>query len=118
MRPWKNRDEIQATQPLSPRISSVIFGQISYDNMLKHWQKKEHCSYFYICWTEYNGNYRDSLMRTSDHPPYIGLEGLFVLVPYLVEYVLIEFIITLLPKRLSIVFEASILFYPLSLREA
>ena len=40
MRPWNNRDKIQATQPLSPRISSAIFGQISYDSMLQHWQKK------------------------------------------------------------------------------
>jgi hypothetical protein len=118
VRPWNNRDEIHATQPLSPYIGSVIFGQISYDNMLKHWQKKEPCSYFYICWTEYNGNYSDSLMHTPTHPSDIGLEGLFVIVGLLIKSVLIKFIITLLPKRLSIVFEGSILFYPLLLREA
>jgi len=63
-------------------------------------------------WTEYNGNYRDSLMHTPDHPSYIGLEVLFFVVEFLVKSVLIKFIITLLPKRLSIVFEGSILFSP------
>lgn len=57
-------------------------------------------------------------MHTPTHPPDIGLEGLFVIVELLIKSVLIEFIITLLPKRLSIVFEGSILFYPLLLREA
>ena len=112
MRPWNNRDKIQATQPLSPRISSIIFGQISYDNMLKNWQKKELCSYFYVCWTECNGNYRKSLMRTPDCPTYIGLEVLYIIAEFLVKSNLVEFIITLLPKRLSIVFEGSILFSP------
>jgi hypothetical protein len=80
--------------------------------------RKKPSSYFYMCWTEYDGDYRKSLMHTPDHPSYIVLEGVFVIIPYLVKYVLIKFIITLLPKRLSIVFEGSILFPLLLLREA
>jgi hypothetical protein len=74
--------------------------------------RKKPGSRFHMCWTEYDGNYRKSLIHTPDRPPYIVLEVVFVIIPYLVKYVLIKFIITLLPKRLSIVFEGSILFPP------
>jgi hypothetical protein len=112
VRPSNNLDEIQATQPLSPCIDSVVFGQISYVNMLQQWQKKESGSHFYTCWTEYDGNYRNSLMHTRNRPPYLGLEVLFVIVALLVKTVLIKAIIPLLSKKLSIVFKGSILYFP------
>jgi hypothetical protein len=43
-------------------------------------------------------NCRNSLMHTPDLSFYIGLEGLFVIAAFLVKAVLIEVIITLLPK--------------------
>jgi hypothetical protein len=112
VRPSNNRDKTEATQPLSPCIDSVILGQIGYVNMLQQWQKKESGSHFYMCWTEYDGNCRNSLMHTPDRPPYIGLEGLFIIAAFLVKAVLIDIIIPLLSKKLSIVFEGSILFSP------
>lgn len=69
-------------------------------------------SHFYICWTEYDGNYRKSLVHIPDRPHCIGHEVLYVIAEFLVKSNLVEFIITLLPERLSIVIEGSILFPP------
>jgi hypothetical protein len=46
--------------------------------------RKKPGSHFYMCWTEYDGNYRKSLIRTPAHPSYIGLEVLYVLIEFLV----------------------------------
>jgi hypothetical protein len=66
--------------------------------MLQQWQEKEPGSHFYMFWTEYDRNSRNSLMHTPDLSPCIGLEGLFVIAAFLVKAVLIEVIISLLPK--------------------
>lgn len=80
-------------------------------------RKKGPSSHFYMCWTEYDGNYSISLMHTLERPSYISLELLFLIIALLskalvIKAVLILFIIPLLSKKLSIVFEGSILFSP------
>jgi hypothetical protein len=98
-----NHSHLALVQLFSDKSATIICYNIG---------RKKPGSHFYMCWTEYDGNYCKSLINTPDHPPYIGIEGVFTIVPYLVKYVFIKFIITLLPKRLSIVFKRSILFSP------
>ena len=56
-----------------------------------------------MCSAEHRGNYRNLLTHTLDHPPYVGLEVLSVIVALLVKIALIKTIIPL-SKELSIVF--------------
>jgi len=56
-----------------------------------------------MCWSEYDGNYRNALTHTLDRPSYIGLEVLSLIVALLVKTALIKTIIPL-SKKLSIVF--------------
>ena len=56
-----------------------------------------------MCSAEHRGNYRNLLTHTLDHPLYVGLEVLSVIVALLVKIALIKTIIPL-SKELSIVF--------------
>ena len=67
------------------------------------WQEKEPRSHFYMCWAEHRENYRNCLMHTLYHPPYIGLEVLYLILALTIKAALIKTIIPL-SKKLSIVF--------------
>jgi hypothetical protein len=71
-------------------------------------RKKEPRSHFYICSAEHFGNYRNSLMYTLDHPPYIDVEVALLIeaIPKSVLFIDAISIETIIPlsKKLSIVF--------------
>jgi len=53
-------------------------------------REEEPRSHFYMCWTEHRENYRNLLKHTLDHPLYVGLEVLSLLVPLLIHALLVK----------------------------
>jgi hypothetical protein len=75
-------------------------------------RKKEPCSHSYMCWTEYDGNCRNSVVHTPGRPLCVGLEVLPGILALLVKRVLASIIIPLSSNKLSIVFEGQLYVFP------
>ena len=52
--------------------------------------EKEPGSHFYMCWAQHRGNYSNSPTHTFDHPPYVGLEVLSLIVALLAIALLLK----------------------------